>query len=82
MKTNSLALRLFITAAAWVLVVLPVAGWIIFARYRHEVVTAHRARFLPGCTDEVDSPVPVRSLLALRALSLVVLPALPTEAGR
>ena len=44
MKTNSLALRLFVTAAAWVLVVLPVAGWIIFTRYRHEVVPAFDAR--------------------------------------
>jgi signal transduction histidine kinase len=44
MKPNSLALRLFVTAAAWVLVVLPVAGWIIFARYRHEVVQAFDAR--------------------------------------
>jgi signal transduction histidine kinase len=44
MKPNSLALRLFVTAAAWVLLVLPVAGWIIFARYRHEVVTAFDAR--------------------------------------
>ena len=44
MKTNSLAFRLFVTAAAWVLVVLPVAGWIIFTRYRHEVVPAFDAR--------------------------------------
>jgi signal transduction histidine kinase len=44
MKPNSLALRLFVTAAAWVLVVLPVAGWIIFTRYRHEVVQAFDAR--------------------------------------
>jgi signal transduction histidine kinase len=44
MKANSLALRLFLTAAAWVLVVMPVAGWIIFARYRHEIVTAFDAR--------------------------------------
>lgn len=44
MKANSLALRLFATAAAWVVLVLPVAGWIIYARYRHEVVTAFDAR--------------------------------------
>jgi signal transduction histidine kinase len=44
MKPNSLALRLFLTAAAWVLVVLPIAGWIIFARYRNEVETAFDAR--------------------------------------
>jgi signal transduction histidine kinase len=40
MKPNSLAFRLFVTSAAWVLVVLPVAGWIIDARYRYEVTTA------------------------------------------
>src|SRR5215510_7311985 len=34
MKANSLALRLFVTAVAWVLVVLPVAGWILFIGYR------------------------------------------------
>jgi signal transduction histidine kinase len=39
MKTNSLAFRLFVTAAAWVLVVLPIAGWIIFARYRYEAMS-------------------------------------------
>jgi signal transduction histidine kinase len=44
MKTNSLAFRLFVTAAAWVLVVLPIAGWIIFARYRYEAQTTFDAR--------------------------------------
>jgi signal transduction histidine kinase len=39
MKANSLAFRLFVTAAAWVLVVLPIAGWIIFQRYRYEAHT-------------------------------------------
>jgi signal transduction histidine kinase len=44
MKTNSLAFRLFVTAAAWVLVVLPIAGWIIFSRYRYEAQTTFDAR--------------------------------------
>ena len=44
MKTNSLAFRLFVTAAAWVLVVLPVAGWIIFSRYHHEAITTFDTR--------------------------------------
>ena len=44
MKTNSLAFRLFITSAAWVLVVLPIAGWIIFSRYRYEAVTTFDTR--------------------------------------
>jgi signal transduction histidine kinase len=37
MKTNSLAFRLFATAAAWVLLVLPIAGTIIYSLYRQEV---------------------------------------------
>ena len=37
MKTNSLAFRLFVTAAAWVLLVLPIAGGSSISRYRHEV---------------------------------------------
>src|SRR5262245_668997 len=37
MTTNSLAFRLFATAAAWVLLVLPIAGTIIFSLYRQEV---------------------------------------------
>ena len=44
MKTNSLAFRLFITSAAWVLVVLPIAGWIIFSRYRYEALTTFDTR--------------------------------------
>ena len=44
MKANSLAFRLFVTAAAWVLVVLPIAGWIIFARYRYEAVSTFDTR--------------------------------------
>jgi signal transduction histidine kinase len=40
MKANSLALRLFVTAAAWVLVVLPIAGWIIYTRHRARVMEA------------------------------------------
>ena len=44
MKTNSLAFRLFVTAAAWVLVVLPIAGWIIFSRYRYEALTTFDTR--------------------------------------
>jgi len=43
-KPNSLAVRLFVTAAAWVVIFLPITGYIIFARYRHEVVTAFDSR--------------------------------------
>ena len=44
MKTNSLAFRLFATAAAWVLLVLPVAGAIIYSLYRTEVETSFDRR--------------------------------------
>jgi signal transduction histidine kinase len=37
MRTNSIAFRLFATAVAWTLIVLPVAGWIIYSLYRAEV---------------------------------------------
>ena len=37
MTTNSLAFRLFATAAAWNLLVLPIAGAIIYSLYRQEV---------------------------------------------
>jgi signal transduction histidine kinase len=44
MKPNSLALRLILTAVVWVLSIMPVAGYIIYARYRHEMVMAFDAR--------------------------------------
>ncbi len=37
MKLNSLAFRLFATSAAWVLVVLPLAGYLIYSLYRDDV---------------------------------------------
>ncbi len=37
MKFNSLAFRLFATSAAWVLVVLPLAGYLIYSLYRDDV---------------------------------------------
>ncbi len=40
MRTNSLAFRLFITTTAWVLVVLPLAGWLIYTSYRDEAITS------------------------------------------
>ncbi|KAB2911621.1 MAG: sensor histidine kinase [Hyphomicrobiaceae bacterium] len=44
MKTNSLAFRLFATAAAWNLLVLPIAGAIIYSLYRQEVETSFDRR--------------------------------------
>jgi signal transduction histidine kinase len=44
MNTNSLAFRLFATAAAWVVLVLPVAGAIIYSLYRTEVETSFDRR--------------------------------------
>jgi len=44
MTARSLAFRLFITAAAWTIVALPVAGWIIHSLYRAEVESAFERR--------------------------------------
>src|SRR5262245_40368566 len=44
MRTSSLAFRLFATAAAWVLLVLPVAGMIIYSLYREEVENSYDRR--------------------------------------
>ena len=44
MKVNSLAFRLFATAAAWTLVVLPVAGLLIYTLYRSDIVSTHDRR--------------------------------------
>lgn len=40
MKRNSLAFRLFATSAAWTLVVLPLAGYLIYNLYRNDVQTS------------------------------------------
>ncbi len=37
MRLNSLATRLFATAAAWTIVVLPLAGYLIYSLYRNDV---------------------------------------------
>jgi signal transduction histidine kinase len=44
MRTNSLAFRLFATAAAWVVLVLPIAGGIIYSLYRQEVESSYDRR--------------------------------------
>jgi signal transduction histidine kinase len=44
MRLNSLALRLFATAAAWTLIIVPLAGLIIYGLYRQEVETAFDRR--------------------------------------
>ena len=44
MKINSLAFRLFATAAAWTLVVLPVAGLLIYTLYRSDIISTHDRR--------------------------------------
>jgi signal transduction histidine kinase len=44
MTTNSLAFRLFATAATWTLLVLPIAGAIIYSLYRQEVETSFDRR--------------------------------------
>ena len=44
MKLNSLAFRLFATAAGWTLIVLPLAGFIIHSLYSQEVYASHERR--------------------------------------
>lgn len=44
MKHNSLAFRLFATAAAWTLVVLPMAGLLIYTLYRSDIVNGQDRR--------------------------------------
>ncbi|MFN3624966.1 MAG: ATP-binding protein [Hyphomicrobium sp.] len=46
MRFNSLAFRLFATAAAWTLVVLPIAGFIIYRLYRDDVQTSFDGQLL------------------------------------
>lgn len=40
MKLNSLAFRLFATSAAWTLIVLPLAGYLIYSLYKDDVQTS------------------------------------------
>ena len=44
MRVNSLAFRLFATSFAWTLVVLPVAGLLIYGLYRTDTVSTHDRR--------------------------------------
>lgn len=44
MRFNSLALRLFVTSAAWTLIVLPLAGIIIYQLYRDDVQASFDGR--------------------------------------
>jgi signal transduction histidine kinase len=46
MRFNSLAFRLFATAAAWTLLVLPIAGVIIYRLYRDDVQTSFDGQLL------------------------------------
>ncbi|MCZ7595271.1 MAG: ATP-binding protein [Hyphomicrobium sp.] len=46
MRFNSLAFRLFATAAAWTLLVLPIAGFIIYRLYRDDVQTSFDGQLL------------------------------------
>ena len=46
MRFNSLAFRLFATAAVWTLLVLPIAGFIIYRLYRDDVQTSFDGQLL------------------------------------
>ena len=55
MTTNSLAFRLFATAAAWTLLVLPIAGVIIYSLYRDDVQTSFDGAWRAAHRVPVDS---------------------------
>jgi len=44
MKLNSLAIRLFASAAAWVLIVIPITAFVLISLYRHDVEKGFDAR--------------------------------------
>ena len=44
MRLNSLAFRLFATSTAWTLIVLPLAGLIIYSLYREDVQASFDAQ--------------------------------------
>ncbi|MEI9900785.1 MAG: hypothetical protein WDN31_12415 [Hyphomicrobium sp.] len=46
MRFNSLAFRLFATAATWTLLVLPIAGFIIYRLYREDVQASFDGQLL------------------------------------
>lgn len=65
MRLNSLAFRLFATAAAWTLIVLPLAGMIIYSLYRDDVQAGFDAQLKKLVTavaidglSGADEPVP------------------------
>ena len=44
MRFNSLAFRLFATTVAWTLIVLPLAGLLIYGLFRSDTVSSHDRR--------------------------------------
>jgi signal transduction histidine kinase len=62
MRVNSLAFRLFVTSAAWTLLVLPVAGFIIYNLYKEDVQTSFDGQLKKLVTAlSVDSMAPAAS---------------------
>lgn len=70
MRLNSLAFRLFATSAAWTLLVLPLAGYLIYALYREDVQVSFDAQLkklltalaVDSMNTTGDQPVPPQNL--------------------
>lgn len=70
MRFNSLAFRLFATSAAWTLLVLPLAGYLIYALYREDVQLSFDAQLkklltalaVDSMNTTGDQPVPPQNL--------------------
>jgi signal transduction histidine kinase len=70
MRFNSLAFRLFATSAAWTLLVLPLAGYLIFSYYRDDVQLSFDAQLkklltalaVDSMNTTGDEPVPPQNL--------------------
>lgn len=70
MRFNSLAFRLFATSAAWTLLVLPLAGYLIYALYREDVQVSFDAQLkklltalaVDSMNTTGDQPVPPQNL--------------------
>ncbi|MBK9077720.1 MAG: histidine kinase [Hyphomicrobium sp.] len=70
MRFNSLAFRLFATSAAWTLLVLPLAGYLIYSLYRDDVQLSFDAQLkklltalaIDSMNTTGDAPVPPQNL--------------------
>lgn len=70
MRTNSLAFRLFVAAAAWALVVLPITGFVLVSVYRNAVERSFDSRLNAYLTTLVANAATSRDTAGSRLPSL------------